>query len=76
MKNKILSLVIITVTTGVFAQTSPNEIINMIVKVNQNWQDTHPVHANAFWHPAAYHTGNMAAYEITGDERFRVYSEE
>ena len=76
MRNKILSFVILTITTGVFAQTPQNEIINMMVKVNQHWQETHPAQTIAFWHPAAYHTGNMAAYEITKDERFRAYSEE
>ncbi|KAA6299867.1 MAG: hypothetical protein EZS26_003993, partial [Candidatus Ordinivivax streblomastigis] len=43
--------------------------------VNDHWQATHPEPANAFWHPATYHTGNMAAYFATGDEKYRQYSE-
>jgi rhamnogalacturonyl hydrolase YesR len=52
-----------------------NATITLIRKVNDRWQSTHPSHGNAFWHTAAYHTGNMAAYEATGDERYRKYSE-
>jgi rhamnogalacturonyl hydrolase YesR len=52
-----------------------NTTISLIRKVNDRWQSTHPKHGNAFWHTAAYHTGNMAAYEATGDERYHIYSE-
>lgn len=51
------------------------EVIGLIKKVNDHWQSTHPEHENSFWHRAAYHTGNMAAYEITGMEEYRAYSE-
>jgi Predicted unsaturated glucuronyl hydrolase involved in regulation of bacterial surface properties, and related proteins len=54
---------------------SQTEIINIITKVNNYWQANHPEHGNAFWHRAAYHTGNMAAYEVTRDESYRAYSE-
>lgn len=47
----------------------------MIESVNDYWQATHPVPGNAFWHTAAYHTGNMAAYVITGKKDYRLYSE-
>jgi rhamnogalacturonyl hydrolase YesR len=53
----------------------PEEVIAIIEKVNDYWQSTHPKHGNAFWHSAAYHTGNMAAYEVTGKEAYRRYSE-
>ena len=54
---------------------SQQTILAIIKKVNTHWQSTHPTHANAFWHPAAYHTGNMAAYEVTGEEAYKKYSE-
>ena len=50
------------------------EVLNLINNVNNYWQTTHPQPANAFWHPAAYHTGNMAAYEITQNEAYKAYS--
>ncbi|MDR0864188.1 MAG: DUF2264 domain-containing protein, partial [Candidatus Symbiothrix sp.] len=39
-------------------------------------QTTHPQpDGNAFWHCAAYHTGNMAAYFATSNEAYLNYSE-
>jgi rhamnogalacturonyl hydrolase YesR len=53
-----------------------NDVIEIINKVNNHWQATHPASgSNAFWHPAAYHTGNMEAYSVTGNEEYRKYSE-
>ncbi|MDA3878936.1 MAG: glycoside hydrolase family 88 protein [Prolixibacteraceae bacterium] len=52
-----------------------DEVKSLIVKVNDHWQSSHPKHGRAFWDNAAYHTGNMAAYDVTGIERFREYSE-
>lgn len=54
---------------------SKNEVVEIIKKVNGYWQSKHPTHENSFWHRAAYHTGNMAAYEVTGIEEYRQYSE-
>lgn len=51
-----------------------DETIAMIHKVNNYWQENNPEHGNAFWHRAAYHTGNMAAYEVTGTQEFLDYS--
>lgn len=51
------------------------EVLDIIRKVNDYWQLNNPVEVNAFWHPAAYHTGNMAAYEVTGNEGYKAYSE-
>ena len=76
MKKIILSLTLILITTGIFAQNSANEITDIIIKVNKYWQETNPNHSNSFWHPAAYHTGNMEAYFVTGKEEYRKYSEE
>lgn len=33
--------------------------------VNQHWQQSHAPQATAFWHNAAYHTGNIALYRLT-----------
>ncbi|WP_405326834.1 glycoside hydrolase family 88 protein [Leeuwenhoekiella sp. LLG6367-2.1] len=51
-----------------------NEVVAIINKVNTHWQETQPVHARAFWHPAAYHTGNIEAYKITKNQDFLDYS--
>lgn len=48
----------------------------VIVKVNTHWQKTVPAQEWSFWDVASYHTGNMAAYEVTGDPAYRRYSEQ
>ena len=55
-------------------QVQKEDVIKIIHKTNQYWQSTHPKPANAFWHPAAYHTGNMAAYEATKEPAYLNYS--
>jgi rhamnogalacturonyl hydrolase YesR len=55
---------------------SQKEVREIIIRVNDNWQSVHPEHGNAFWHQAAYHTGNMAAYQVTGLDRYLDYSME
>ncbi|MCW3805322.1 glycoside hydrolase family 88/105 protein [Plebeiibacterium marinum] len=51
------------------------DVISTINKVNDYWQSTNPEHGRAFWDNAAYHTGNMAAYAITKNEKYKAYSE-
>ena len=48
---------------------------DIITKVNDHWQATHPAEHNAFWDEAAYHTGNMEAYSITGNPEWLDYSQ-
>ena len=40
------------------------KVIDMIVRVNNYWQDNNPAEVRAFWDHAAYHTGNMEAYRL------------
>lgn len=47
----------------------------LLYKANRHWQQTHPKHGRPFWDNAAYHTGNMEAYFLTGDTAFYNYSE-
>ncbi len=53
-----------------------DEIIELIIKVNDYWQKKNREHGNAFWDNAAYHTGNIAAYKVTGLDRYLNYSSE
>ena len=52
-----------------------SKVLETIKKVNNYWQEENPEPAFAFWHPAAYHTGNIAAYEVTGNIDYKKYSE-
>ncbi len=53
---------------------SKKNILTILNKVNQYWQEKHPVADRAFWNPAAYHTGNIEAYKITGKKEYLDYS--
>ena len=50
------------------------KVIGIIDKVNTYWQTNHPAEVHAFWDNAAYHTGNMEAYLLTGEQRYLDYS--
>ena len=74
---KFVLLLLMLVGMSVFAQKKPSrqEIIGTIEKANNYWQSTHPTPGNPFWDVAAYHTGNMEAYSVTGNEAYLHYSE-
>lgn len=52
-----------------------NDVTNLINNVNKKWQNDNSYAVRSFWDNAAYHTGNMEAYKITGIEDYRKYSE-
>lgn len=72
-------LMILGVVEGMAAkkQKLPDkkEVLAAIEKANEYWQNSHPTPGWAFWHVAAYHTGNMEAYFLTKNEKYRAYSE-
>jgi rhamnogalacturonyl hydrolase YesR len=51
------------------------EVLDIINLVNSKWQSTHPPEQRSFWDVAAYQTGNMEAYAITKNEKYRQYAE-
>ena len=55
--------------------TEAEQVRAIIDRVNSYWQTNHSPCVWSFWDQAAYHTGNMEAYFLTGDERYRAYSE-
>ena len=63
-------------TTQPAVDTSQQEVVAIINKVNDYWQQRESPQKWAFWDIAAYHTGNMEAYRITGNPRYRQYSED
>ncbi|MDR7267937.1 rhamnogalacturonyl hydrolase YesR [Pelomonas saccharophila] len=52
-----------------------DDVIAAIDKVNAYWQARTPAQESPFWNVAAYHTGNIEAYRVTGKESYRRYSE-
>ncbi|NME70737.1 glycoside hydrolase family 88/105 protein [Flammeovirga aprica] len=81
MKHSIFQCVLGIVMLVGFVQCStkqkiaePSEVKNIILKVNDYWQENHKPQKRSFWDHAAYHTGNMAAYAVTQKEAYRDYS--
>lgn len=51
------------------------EILAIIDSVQAAWQTAHTYREDSWWDKAMYHTANMEAYRLTGNERYRQYSE-
>ncbi len=79
--NRIWRSLIITVVLSMipsvgFAKPADEakEVRAIIDKVNNHWQKTNEPQKWSFWHVAAYHTGNMEAYKLTGNPEWLDYS--
>ena len=57
-------------------EPKPLSTIDMIIKVNDYWQQHHKPQVRSFWDEAAYHTGNMEAYRLLEVARWKNYSED
>lgn len=77
LKMLICCVVLLCVTTSAWAvrPTEAEEVRKIIERVNGYWQANNQPQVRSFWDHAAYHTGNMEAYFLTGNERYRAYSE-
>ncbi|MCM1137871.1 MAG: DUF2264 domain-containing protein [Duncaniella sp.] len=77
--NRLTLTAICAVLSCNFAFATPTkeskQVRDIITKVNDHWQSTHSPETWAFWDNAAYHTGNMEAYFLTGNEVWKNYSE-
>ena len=83
-KKQILSvmaaaLMLIPASAGAKAKKKKAEkqlsTIEIIDKVNTHWQAANKPEVNAFWDNAAYFTGNMEAYKLTGNAKYLEYSD-
>ncbi|MDF9829483.1 glycoside hydrolase family 88 protein [Parabacteroides sp. PF5-6] len=75
-QKRLLCLSLLACSFTLQAQTTDKEeVLRIIHKVNNHWQTAHPEPGWAFWENAAYHTGNMEAYLLTGEASYREYSE-
>lgn len=79
MKTTICALLSFTFCLGtsscIAQQPKAEDVIGIINKVNNYWQETHPGHGRSFWDNAAYHTGNMEAFFLTDNPEYYAYSE-
>ena len=71
----VVCIIATCMTAGAAPSGEAAEVRAIIEKVNNKWQADHAPEARAFWDEAAYHTGNMEAYRLTGNRRWRDYSQ-
>ncbi len=71
----ILLTAIFLSTLSVKAGDKADKVIEIINKVNHAWQQAHTDPGTPFWHNAAYHTGNMEVWKLTGNKTYYDYSE-
>ncbi len=50
------------------------KVLTIIDRVNTYWQSNNPAEVRSFWDNAAYHTGNIEAFLLTGEQRYLDYS--
>lgn len=75
MRKALLALLVLCSMQTTWARKwTVAEVKATIEKVNNYWQSHNPAEVRAFWDPAAYHTGNIEAYRLTGNERWLDYS--
>ena len=51
-----------------------DEVLGVIDRVNTYWQENNTPEVRPFWDNAAYHTGNMEVYFLTGNEEQLAYT--
>lgn len=77
MKKLIIAITLLSTMTLLSLQAktwTPNEVKDVIRKVNTYWQTNNPAEVRSFWDNAAYHTGNMEVYKLMKDEQMLEYS--
>jgi len=84
IKLVIINVLLLVVLMGCLTKTKKStqnkisitkeEVLETINKVNKHWQNSHSEPKNSFWHESAYQTGNIAAYEVTGNKDFIEYA--
>ncbi len=75
MKKIFLSIVAMAVMLPVFAADwTPQQVEEIIRRVNTYWQTHNPAEVRSFWDNAAYHTGNIEVYKLLQDKQMLDYS--
>lgn len=71
----LLMLISFSLVTAAMPHPNKEQVMEVLKQVNDTWQANNPKHGRAFWDNAAYHTGNMEAYFLTGNKSYKNYSQ-
>ncbi|MBP5380445.1 MAG: DUF4861 family protein [Bacteroidaceae bacterium] len=76
MKNFRLTIfALFLAVSGLLRASEASEVLSLIEKVNNYWQANNSPNQRAFWDNAAYYTGNMEAYRLTGRAEWYEYAD-
>ena len=79
LTRSITTLILMAVATAATAApTATGEagvVLDQIIRVNNYWQAHNTPYVRSFWDHAAYHTGNMEAYRLTGRADWYAYTD-
>lgn len=73
---KLLLLTLVLLAAGSLQARlwTPEQVRQVIRKVNTYWQQNNKAEVRAFWDNAAYHTGNIEVYKLMKDDSMLDYS--
>lgn len=74
MRKLLLSACLIAATIVHARQWTPDQVKDVICRVNTYWQTNNKPEVRSFWDNAAYHTGNMEVYKLLQDQQMLDYS--
>ena len=75
MKKIFLFIISLLAVLPSMAKTwTPDQVKELINRVNTYWQEHNKAEVRSFWDNAAYHTGNMEAYKLLKDENQLDYT--
>ena len=74
MRRIIFCLALLSAVASQARSWSGNQVREVIMRVNNYWQNNNPAEVRAFWDNAAYHTGNMEVYQLLHNQQMLDYS--
>ena len=74
MRRFLLAVCVFVAATVQAKQWTPNQVKEVIRKVNTFWQQNNKPEVRSFWDNAAYHTGNIEVYKLLQDQQMLDYS--
>jgi rhamnogalacturonyl hydrolase YesR len=77
MRKTLLALLALCLVQTAWARRwTVDDVKSAVAKVNNYWQANNPAAVRSFWDNAAYHTGNIEAYRLVGNEQWLDYSKQ
>ena len=74
MRKTLLALCVFAAAVVQAKQWTPNQVKDVIRRVNTYWQQNNKAEVRSFWDNAAYHTGNIEVWKLLHDRQMLDYS--